>query len=337
MAKILITGGAGFIGSQLGYYLNRLGDEVFLLDNMNHGHKDNLEIDGKGFGWFIDDDIRRPTLLSHVSGMDYVIHLAGLSSLPLCQSQPQYAIDVNVAGTANVLEACRLANVKKVIFASTGAIYENNTREQAPFSEDETEVNPYLVYPTSKYQAELLCDSFSKCYGMDIIKLRFFNVYGPHQDFKRKQPPFTGYLLKQLMNGEDLNVFSDGEQRRDYVHVIDLAELIGICLGNPSASNQTFNVSSGRAYSVNEIANTMMDLFDIKVNINYQDSKIYWDKYPVLHQPKEFNIDKQIVVDEVNKYVLGCTKKTEELLSWKARVSLEQGLKTLVDYARKIS
>ena len=171
---------------------------------------------------------------------------------------------------------------------------------------------------------------------MDIIKLRFFNVYGPHQDFKRKQPPFTGYLLKQLMSGEDLNVFSDGEQRRDYVHVVDLAELIDRCLGNPKASNQTFNVSSGQAYSVNEIANVMMDLFDVKVNMNYQDSKIYWDKYPVLHQPKKFNIDKQIVVDEVNKYALGCTKKTKELLNWEASVSLEQGLKTLVDYARKI-
>ena len=171
---------------------------------------------------------------------------------------------------------------------------------------------------------------------MDIIKLRFFNVYGPHQDFKRKQPPFTGYLLKQLMNGEDLNVFSDGEQRRDYVHVVDLAELINRCLENPRASNQTFNVSSGQAYSVNEIANAMMDLFDVKVNVSYQDSKIYWDKYPVLHQPKRFHINKQIVVDEVNKYALGCTKKTKELLDWETTVSLEEGLKTLVDYARKM-
>ena len=335
MTKVLITGGAGFIGSQLGHYFNECGYEVFLLDNMKHGHMDNLEINGKTFGLFMNDDIRNPTLLSHVSGMDYVIHLAGLSSLPLCQSRPQYAIDVNVGGTANILEACRLANVKRVIFASTGAIYENN--RDTPFKEDVSRVSPYLIYPTSKHQAELLCDSFSDCYGMDIVKLRFFNVYGPHQDFKRKQPPFTGYLLKQLMNGEDLNIFSDGEQRRDYVHVDDLSRLIEICLEKPAAKNQTFNVSSGQSYSVNEIANTMMRLFGETANINYQDPETYWDKYPVLHHPSRLSINRQIIVDEVNKYVLGCPEKTRGLLGWKTQVSLEDGLKTLVDYARKIS
>jgi len=331
MAKILITGGAGFIGSQLGYYLSNEHD-VYLLDNMSHGNEDNLEIRGEKFGTFIEADIRDKNFEKYTEGMDYVVHLAGLSSLPLCQSEPMYAMDVNVSGTANVLEACRISNVERVVFASTGAIYENNL--EPPFREEDA-VEPFLVYPTSKYQAEKLCETYEICYGMDIVRLRFFNVYGPHQDFKRKQPPFTGYLLKQFLNKESISVFSDGEQRRDYVHIDDLTNLIEICMTHENAKNRVFNACSGNSYSVNEIAMTMMGLFNINVDMTYRDSKTYWDNYPTLHE-SSFPMRRLIVSDEVDKYCLGSTEKTEELLGWKAEVSLEEGLQTLVDYAKEI-
>ena len=241
-------------------------------------------------------------------------------------------MDVNVSGTANVLEACRVSNVKRVVFASTGAIYENNL--EPPFREEDT-VEPFLVYPTSKYQAEKLCETYEICYGMDIVRLRFFNVYGPHQDFKRKQPPFTGYLLKQFLNKESISVFSDGEQRRDYVHIDDLTNLIETCMTHENAKNRVFNACSGNSYSVNEIAMTMMGLFNINVDMTYRDSKTYWDNYPTLHE-SSFPMSRLIVSDEVDKYCLGSTEKTEELLGWKAEVSLEEGLQTLVDYAKEI-
>tara|TARA_R110002167_G_scaffold158467_2_gene353693 strand:- start:278 stop:1276 length:999 start_codon:yes stop_codon:yes gene_type:complete len=331
MAKILITGGAGFIGSQLGYYLSNKHD-VYLLDNMSHGHEDNLKVRGEKFGTFIDADIRDENFKKHTKDMDYVIHLAGLSSLPLCQSEPMYAMDVNVSGTANVLEACRMSNVKRVVFASTGAIYENNL--EPPFREEDT-VEPFLVYPTSKYQAEKLCETYEICYAMDIVKLRFFNVYGPHQDFKRKQPPFTGYLLKQFLNKESISIFSDGEQKRDYIHIDDLTSLIETCMTHENAKNRIFNACSGKAYSVNEIATTMMSLFNINVDINRKDSKTYWDNYPTLHE-NSFPISRLIISHEVDKYCLGSTERTEELLGWKTQVSLEEGLQTLVDYAKEI-
>jgi len=333
MAKVLITGGAGFIGSQLGFYLDKKGHDVYLLDNMKYGYNDNLEIEGRRFGTFIDFDIRQKDFDKYTDGMDYVVHLAGLSSLPLCQSEPMYAMDVNVGGTANVLEACRISGVKRIIFASTGAIYENNI--EVPFREGIT-VNPYLIYPVSKYQSESLCESYELCYGMDITILRFFNVYGKHQDFKRRQPPFTGYLLKQFMNNEDINLFSNGEQSRDYVHINDLTKLIEICLTHKNSVNSTFNACSGQAYSVNQIANTMMNLFGINVQINYTDPKTYWDNHPILHDGI-YPIRKSIVEQEVNKYALGDTSKTKELLGWEAEVTLEEGLKDLVEYAKEIS
>jgi UDP-glucose 4-epimerase len=332
--KILITGGAGFIGSQLGYYLSQKGYNVYLLDNMNHGHEDNLNIQGKTFGKFINADIRDYDFSKYTEGMDCVVHLAGLSSLPLCQSKPMYAMDVNVSGTANVLEACRKNSVPRVIFASTGALYEGSV--DVPFIEDR-DVEPFLVYPTSKHMAEQLCETYEVCYGMDIVRLRFFNVYGPHQDFKRKQPPFTGYLLKQFLAGEGVSVFSDGEQRRDYVHVNDLTRLIEICLTHPNARNRIFNACSGQAYSVNEIAQKMMSLFGIDVPVLYKDSKTYWDNYPELYEPENFSMNRNIVEDEVDKYCLGNTSKAKECLGWEAKVSLEEGLQTLVDYARELS
>lgn len=333
MHKILITGGAGFIGSQLGYYLHKKGHDVTLLDNMKHGHEDNLEINGEKFGRFVKADIRDEDFQKHTEGMDYVVHLAGLSSLPLCQSEPMYAIDVNVGGTANVLEACRKSEVKRVVFASTGALYENNM--EPPFSEDQT-VEPFLVYPTSKYQAEKVCETYEICYDMDIVRLRFFNVYGPHQDFKRKHPPFTGYLLKQFMNNEGINVFSDGNQMRDYVYVDDLTELIEICLTHKDAANATFNACSGKAYSVNEIASVMMEICDVDQDMTYSPSETFWDKYESLFQGG-YALHKCIVEDEVNKYCLGCSNKTKEYLGWEAKVTLKEGLQRLVNYAREIS
>ena len=333
MSKVLITGGAGFIGSQLGHYLDKNGYDVYLLDNMKHGHLDNLEIDGSSFGTLINADIRDKNLTQYTDEMDYVVHLAGLSSLPLCQSNPMYAMDVNVGGTANVLDSCRLSGVKRVIFASTGALYENNY--EPPFKESDT-VEPFLIYPVSKYQAEKLCESYELCYWMDIVRLRFFNVYGPHQDFKRKQPPFTGYLLKQFMNKEGINAFSDGEQQRAYVHINDLTKLIEICMMHEHAKNQIFNACSGQAYSVKQIAYTMMNLFGIDVPVGFSPAETYWDNHPILHEG-EFPIRRSVVAQEVDKYCLGDTSKTKEYLGWEAKVSLEEGLKGLVDYAREIS
>src|SRR5438105_2445018 len=128
MAKIVITGGAGFIGSQLGKSFVDEGHEVILLDNMSYGYLDNLFVDGKTFGKFVGLDIRSPELPRHFEGVDTVFHFAGISALPVCQEKPHYAVDVNVGGTCNVLESARLAGVRRVVFASTGAIYESNTK-----------------------------------------------------------------------------------------------------------------------------------------------------------------------------------------------------------------
>lgn len=210
MSKIVITGGAGFIGSQLGYALDKEGHKVILLDNMSYGQLDNIIINGKSFGEFVGMDIRSPKLKQVMKDVDIVFHFAGIAPLPDCQEDPFEAISVNVAGTANVLNAARINGVKKVIFSSTSAIYENNTKFP---SQEEDETSPYLIYSTSKKQAEMLCYSFFKSYGLNVSILRFFNVYGAHQDMKRKHPPLVGYIIRELLYNRVPILHSDGSQK----------------------------------------------------------------------------------------------------------------------------
>ena len=332
MAKVLITGGAGFIGSQLGYSLNKQGHEVILLDNMSYGNKDNLLIDGKTFGQFILDDVRNKSFFEHSKGVDYVFHFAGIAPLPDCQEDPYTAIEINVAGTANVLEACRVNAVKRVIFASTSAIYENN--ELFPCKEDD-EVTPDLIYATTKLQCEQLCNAFTNSYGMKIVCLRFFNVYGPHQDFKRQQPPLIGYLIKEFMLENTPVLHSDGHQQRDYVYVDDLINMCNIVMVHSKAPGNIFNVSSGLPISVRDIVNEISSNFNEAMEPVYRSADLFWKTYPKLFKGK-YPLKMERLNKEVNKYSKGCIIKSAEILDWKATVLPAEGFKRTVDYAKKM-
>jgi len=332
MSKILITGGAGFIGSQLGYKLYKKNHEIILLDNMSFGHEDNLIIDGKKFGHFILDDIRNKKMIDHCKNVDYIFHFAGIAPLPNCQENPYEAVDVNVAGTANVLEAARINGVKRVIFASTSAIYENN--KATPFKESD-DVTPDLIYATTKLQCEKLCNSLSSVYGMEIVMLRFFNVYGPHQDFKRKQPPLTGYLMKEFISGGVPVLHSDGHQRRDYVYIDDLTEMCEVVMNHKNAPGEIFNVCSGEAISVRDIVKEIASNFDVTKEPIYQEAHKFWDNYPKLFSGK-YPLTKERLVEEVKKFSLGSTEKSEKILQWKAKISPKEGFKNSVNHARSL-
>ena len=330
MSRILITGGAGFIGSQLGYYLHNQGHEVLLLDDLSFGTKDNLEIDGKTFGTFILDDIRNPTFNSYLQGVDVVFHFAAIAPLPVSQVDPYRGYSVNVAGWANVIEVCRRARIPKVVLASTSAIYENNT--EYPFKEDDP-TSPHMIYCMSKKHAEDLAHAFTKLYGMDITILRFFNVYGPHHDFRRKSPPLIAYIIKSMMSGQVPVLHSDGKQERDYVYVDDVCQMCKLVMENPASKGQTFNVASNSVISVNQIYNEIASLFSSDIKPTFRDPKLLWDKYEELEQG--FAMDPDYIAKETNKYSLGSYDKAKNILGWKPSVSFQEGIKATVDYAVK--
>lgn len=308
--NILITGGAGGIGSTLCIELVRNGHTVVALDDFSHGYMENLIEDGKQVCDAVALDIRKTSRLTKLlksNKTDVIVHLAALTSLPECESNPTECLSVNVAGTASVLKAAKDAGVKRTIVASTSAIYEGNTEDEAPFFED-LRVKPSLFYPLSKKLMEDVVRSYIKNYDMDIVTLRFFNVFGPRQDIHRPSPPLLNYIVKQVAKQEPCTFYSTGDQKRDYVHVDDVVKLIELCIDKPKAKGQIYNVCTGTLTSVKDVVQSAIKAFG-EFEYQFKPSKEYWSSY-------KLSLSKDAVEREVNKFSLGSCAKAMWELAW---------------------
>lgn len=334
MKNILITGGAGFIGSHLAYFLSKKEYNITILDDLSHGFLENLNTFGNNYYTFIKKDITK-NIDKYLKNQDAVFHLAAISSLPECQENPSKAIEINLKGTENVLETCRKHKIKKVIFASTGAIYENTHNNKKNPLFEECFKTPNLIYPLTKLWAEQLCQSYVKNYNMDIIIPRFFNVYGGNQNSIRKSPPLTIYLIKKILAKEIPQLHSDGKQKRDYVHINDINQILLKMLKNNKISGETINVCTGKTYSVRNIVKIIKELLDSDIQEKYNPSENLWANYNLY---TGFPLKKEIIDDEVNKHAIGDYSKAKNLLNWKPKVSFKKGIqKAINSYINKES
>ena len=328
--KVLITGAAGFVGSQLAYRFWKRGEQVILIDNFSYGRKDNLEFPDHSFeNQIIEMDVRdRGSIkaLMEKGDIDYVYNIAGVAPLPDCQIDPANAIDNNVTGFVNVLEMSRRYGVKTVIQASRNAIYENET--EFPTDEDFSK-QPTLIYPNTKYCAERFAQSFCDTYGMNVICLRFANVYGPHIDCLRKQPPFVAYMIRELFYNRTPIFHSDGNQRRDYIYVDDLVDL-GIAVRDGKGFD-CVNCSSNTNYSVNEMYDIAQELMGKEIKPEYANDTHYWEKYPELYQGV-YSIKEEILTHEINKYSLCNNSYAMARYGWQPKVTMREGLQAVIDY-----
>lgn len=331
MSRILVTGAAGFIGSQLSYRLWREGHNVVLVDNFSYGADDNLMFPEHDFREEIyRKDIRDMAFMEGLFAekkFDIVYHMAGITPLPDCQNMPVEAVDVNVRGTVILLDFARRYGVRKVIFASTSAVYENNK----DFPSVETRVEkPSLLYPSTKYTAEQFCKAFSDAYGMPIIVFRFANVYGPHIDCLRTQPPVMGYIIREFFYGRPPILHDTGQQERDFVYVDDLIDLA--VLVSESEESDTVNVSTGITVSINEIADLIGREMKTDIKPEYTDAGHFWSKYPELYE-KPYPISEKLMEKEVVKYTCLSNKHAKDKYGWSPKTSLEEGIKNTVAFS----
>jgi len=254
--KILITGIAGFIGSNLADRLLSNGYQVIGIDNLAYGVREQVSNGVE----FHESDIRSKDIYHLFEGVDYVFHLAAKNCISDCQNDPVETADVNVTGTVNVFEAARKAKVKKVIYAESSAIYEGST--VLPTSENE--VSPKSFYAISKLCGMHFADAYARFCSLNTTALRYFCVYGPRQDYRRTIPPVMSAFIIKLLKGQSPTIYGTGEKRRDFIHVDDVNDFHLQCMKDQRTDGKVFNIGSGKNYSVNEIYHFVSELLKIK-------------------------------------------------------------------------
>ena len=256
MTISIVTGGAGFIGSHIVEKLKRLDHMVVVIDNEYsdndnfHWRKDTLNVN--------IDITDYKALKKAFTGADYIFHLAAEARIGPAIENPVNALNINTIGTCNVLQCAREVGAKKVLYSSTSSGYGLNEAPNVETQPDDC-LNPYSV---SKIAGEKLCKMYTDLYGLNTIIFRYFNVFGERAPRKGQYAPVTGIFLRQKTAGEPLTIVGDGEQRRDYIYVKDVANAnVMAAISNPDddAYGQVYNVGSGKNYSVNEIASFISD------------------------------------------------------------------------------
>jgi UDP-glucose 4-epimerase len=300
--EVIVTGGAGFIGSHLCRTLTEQGAKVTAFDNLSSGNIDSIrDIIDDEFK-FVQGDIRDPTALENATRKSEVIfHLAAQTSVPVSMEDAKEDCEVNVVGTLNVLEAAKKAGAR-VVFASSSAVYGNTNKRPTP---ETYPTHPISFYGLSKYIGENYCHFYKENYGSEIVTFRIFNVYGPEghgvlPDFLNK--------LKKIPN--KLEILGTGRQGRDFIYISDMVKILILAGISTAAAGQIFNVGTGITTSVTELAKKLIELLGLEgVEFSFTGG-LAWEG------------DMDITQADISKAV--------KELQWKPQVNLEEGLKKLI-------
>lgn len=313
MSKILVTGGAGFIGSQVAKKLLLLGHEVVIVDNLNNYYdpqlkKDRLEFELKTGGFkfeFLETNISCYDELEKIfknHKFDFILHLAGQAGVRWSIENPWAYTETNVLGTLNILELARKYDIKKVIFASSSSVYGGN--EKMPYHEDDPVDNPVSLYAATKKSAELLARSYHKLYGLKICVLRFFTVYGPWG-----RPDMAYFKWADLITaGKPIEIYNNGEMKRDFTYIDDVVE------GTVAAMDLDFdfeiiNLGNDRPEELPKL----IELLETNLGVKAEKKYLPMQNGDVKHTWADIN-------------------KARKLLNYQPKVSLEQGIAEFVKW-----
>ncbi len=295
--KILITGVAGFIGSNLADRLIAEGHKVIGIDNLSYGVLKQVPKEAE----FHNADIRSKDIYPFFEGVDIVFHLAAKNCISDCQADPMETMDINVTGTANIFEASRRANVAKMLYAQSSVLEEGEKRLKG-------------FYAISKMAGQWIDDGYKDAFGLTTVALRYFNVYGPHQDYRRTSPPIISkFIIKMLKNEQPLLFTDDDKNKRDFVYIDDINDFHMLCINDDRVNNKLFRLGSGKNTSIKELFNTIKKVMGSSIEPIIKERPNDPDFQPV-----------EPVADISDAAALGWTPKT----------SPEDGLRAEIEYLK---
>lgn len=305
--RYLVTGGAGFIGSNIVARLLNLGESVRVLDNFSTGRRENLQ-DLLNDIELIEGDIRSlSTVYRAVDGVDFVLHQAALPSVPRSIADPVTTNEVNITGTLNVLIAARDRGVKRMVYASSSSVYGNDPRQ--PKHED-MRPRPMSPYAISKLAGEVYCTVFTQLYGLDTVILRYFNIFGPKQDpnsqYSAVIPKFLGLILRNRRP----TIYGDGKQSRDFTYVenVVLANLKA-CESEKLPEERIFNCACGNQISVMDLASELSRILDKDIS-------------PIFSQPRPGDV----------RHSFADVSRAVHFLDYSPSVQFQEGLKRTAEW-----
>lgn len=302
--KIVITGGAGFIGSHIAEYWNSKGAAVHVIDNLRSGFKKNIK-DFENVVFHNASITDKALTLDVLRGTDYVFNLAALISVPESLEKPEECLDINVKGLLNVLEAAKVNGVKKVVHSSSAAVYGDDPRLPKEVS---MRPKPQTPYGITKLDGEYYLQMYHDQYGLNTASLRYFNVFGPRQDPKSQYAAAIPIFVYKALKNDPIVIYGDGEQTRDFIYVKDVAQANVLAAETEDAIG-VFNVANENAISINDLAKLIIETTGSSSKIIYEETR-----------PGDI------------KHSLASIKETREILKFKPSHDLLSSLKTTIKY-----
>lgn len=299
--KILVTGGAGFIGSAVIAEMQKHGHEIFVIDNLSFGNRQFIKIDDDHFFNVDILDEKKINEIISVMSPNIIVHLAAVHFIPYCNQHPYESSNINIRGTINILNAAKKIKPEKIFFASTAAVYPIYDKA---VNEDHT-VGPMDIYGLSKLTGEHLCNEFHLQTNIPTIICRFFNAFGPNET----NPHLIPEIQKQVLDGKRKIQLGNLTPKRDFIHTYDMANAVRILLNKIGKGIHTYNLGRGIEYSVTEIVDAFSKALGEKIEIEVDQARVR-------------KVERQHLLADVSKL---------KAIGWEPKIGIEDGIKTLVE------
>jgi len=311
MSKVLVTGGAGFIGSNLTEALLKMGHQVRVFDNYSTGKKENLVFEEVyPFLEVMEGDIcDLLTCRKAMEGIEFVFHQAALPSVQRSVEDPLTSHAVNTGGTLNLLVSARDAGVRRVIYAASSSAYGDTPTLP---KKEEMEPNPLSPYALQKLMGEEYCRLFSQLYGLETISLRYFNIFGPRQDPNSIYSAVIPKFINALVSGRPPIIYGDGEQSRDFTFIENVVHANRLAMNVEQTHGEVINVACGRRVSLNQLVKILQDIVGSHVS-------------PIYEEPRKGDV----------RHSLADIKRAKMLLNYEPKVGIEEGLKRTVEFFKR--